>query len=105
MSPGFDILGRDLPLADLPTADFCVNVRLTFLTQIAAPPGGDLIRADVRVIWPIGILNSNPGFCNAVTAALPDPNTDPAAKRAANADPNAQVFHTLYTTTSLKENN
>ena len=68
-SPGFDILGRDLPRAQLVNADFCVNVRLQFLTQTALPPGGDFIRADVRVIWPIGILNSNPGFCNAATAA------------------------------------
>jgi prepilin-type N-terminal cleavage/methylation domain-containing protein len=104
-SPGFDILGRDLSLADLPIADFCVNVRLTFLTQTALPPGGDLIRADIRVIWPIAIINSDPGFCNANTAALADPNQDPAALRAVNADPGTPLFHTLYMTTSLKENN
>src|SRR5579884_2793927 len=33
MSPGFDVLGRDLPLAQLPNALFCVNVRLTWLVQ------------------------------------------------------------------------
>jgi len=103
-SPGFDILGRDLPQAQLVNADFCVNVRLQFLNQTALPPGGDFIRADVRVIWPIGILNSNPGFCNKTTAALADPNTDPAAQRDPNADPNALVFHTLYVTTGIMEN-
>ena len=100
-SPGFDILGRDLALADLPTADFCVNVRLTFLT--VAPATQDLIRADVRVIWPIGIINSYPGFCNAQLGALDDPNTGMALSDP-NADPNAPIFHALYLTTSIKEN-
>jgi prepilin-type N-terminal cleavage/methylation domain-containing protein len=104
MSPAFDILGRDLPQAQLAIADFCVNVRLTFLTVTALPPGGDLIRADVRVLWPIGILNSRPGFCNEITGAMVDPNTDPGAKIDPNADPNAPIFHTLYLTTSIKEN-
>jgi prepilin-type N-terminal cleavage/methylation domain-containing protein len=104
MSPGFDILGRDLPLMQLGSADFCVNVRLTWLTQTALPPGGDLIRADVRVLWPIGIINSLPGFCNQTTAALLDPNTDPNVALAAGADPNSPVFHQLYLTTTIKEN-
>ena len=38
MSPGFDILGRDLPQAQLASADFCVNVRLTWLDTTALPP-------------------------------------------------------------------
>jgi|HubBroStandDraft_6_1064221.scaffolds.fasta_scaffold856003_2 prepilin-type N-terminal cleavage/methylation domain-containing protein len=104
MSPAFDILGRDLPLLQLGSADFCVNVRLTWLTQTALPPGGDLIRADVRVLWPIGIINSLPGFCNSDTAALPDPNIDPKVINPAGGDPNAPVFHTLYLTTTIKEN-
>jgi prepilin-type N-terminal cleavage/methylation domain-containing protein len=101
-SPGFDILGRDLPQAALGSADFCVHVRLTWLTQ--APSPQDFIRADVRVVWPIGIVNSYPGFCNQNSAQLADPNTDPAATRDPNADPAAPVFHTLYVTTSIKEN-
>lgn len=104
MSPGFDILGRDLPQAQLAAADFCVNVRLTWLGASATPPGGDLIRADVRVLWPVGIINSLPGFCNLGTAALDDPNLDPAAKVNPGADSNAPVFHTLYLTTTVKEN-
>jgi prepilin-type N-terminal cleavage/methylation domain-containing protein len=104
MSPGFDILGRDLPAAQLATADFCVNVRLSWLTTTLVPPGGDLIRADVRVIWPIGIINSRPGFCNPTTAAAFDPNTDPGANRDPGADPSAPIFHALYLTTSIKEN-
>ena len=92
LSPAFDILGRDVALAD---ADFCVNVRLNWLTQTAVPPGGDLIRADVRVIWPVGIVNSSPGFCNTGLAAADDPNS---------GDPNALLFHAIYVTTSIKEN-
>jgi prepilin-type N-terminal cleavage/methylation domain-containing protein len=104
MSPAFDILGRDLPQAQLASADFCVNVRLTWLNTTALPPGGDLLRADVRVIWPIGIINSRPGFCNAGTAALVDPNTDNAALTNPSADPNTPVFHAIYLTTTIKEN-
>ncbi|HTB72060.1 MAG TPA: prepilin-type N-terminal cleavage/methylation domain-containing protein [Polyangiaceae bacterium] len=100
-SPGFDILGRDLPLGALGTADFCVNVRLTWLSQ---PPTLDLIRADVRVVWPIGIMNSAPGFCNPTTAGLVDPNVGSGAQTDPNGDPKAPVFHTLYVTTSIKEN-
>jgi prepilin-type N-terminal cleavage/methylation domain-containing protein len=105
MSPAFDILGRDLPgPPPFANPDFCVNVRLTWLNQTALAPFGDLIRADVRVLWPIGIINSYPGFCNTTTAALADPNTDPNATRDPNADPSAPVFHTIYVTTSIREN-
>lgn len=102
MSPAFDILGRDLPMNEFQSADFCVNVRLSFLSGPGQPQ--DFIRADVRVIWPIGIINSFPGFCTP-TAGLVDPNTGGAgAKVDPNADPNAPVFHTLYLTTSIREN-
>jgi prepilin-type N-terminal cleavage/methylation domain-containing protein len=104
-SPAFDILGRDLPgPPPFANADFCVNVRLTWLTKTGVPPGGDLIRADVRVLWPIGIINSFPTFCNAAIAGLDDPNAAPGATTDPNADPNAPIFHTLYVTTSIKEN-
>lgn len=95
MSPAFDILGRDVPLVN---ADFCVNVRLWLLTP-------DLVRADVRVIWPIGILNSAPGFCNANVAVLNDPNVQPPGVLVdPNVDPSAPVFHAIYLTTSIREN-
>jgi prepilin-type N-terminal cleavage/methylation domain-containing protein len=104
MSPAFDILGRDLPQASMNTADFCVHVRLSWLGTTLTPPGGDLMRADVRVLWPMGILNSLPGFCNAASAALLDPNGDPAILRTAGADPNEPAFHAIYVTTSVREN-
>jgi hypothetical protein len=105
MSPAFDILGRDLALgAPMNGADFCVHVRLQWLDQTGVPPGGDLMRADVRVVWPVGILNGAPGFCNTADAALLDPNTDPAILRPAGADPNEPAFHAIYITTSIREN-
>jgi hypothetical protein len=104
MSPGFDILGRDLAKGSLGSADFCVNLRLTWLSPANAQQ--DLIRADVRVLWPMGINNSLQGFCSP-TSAVPtdaDPNTDKAALRWATSDPNQPVFHTLYLTTTIREN-
>lgn len=101
MSPAFDILGRDVPLAN---ADFCVNVRLSWLTQTNVPPGGDLIRADVRVIWPIGLINSITDFCNGNVASLDDPNGAMGVNVAPGADPSAPVFHAIYLSTSIREN-
>jgi prepilin-type N-terminal cleavage/methylation domain-containing protein len=93
MSPGFDILGRDLAQADLPTALFCVNVRLTWLVARALPAEPGLIRADVRVLWPRGIGTTPTGFCNPGTASQdnPDPNVPP-------------LYHAIYMTTTIKEN-
>jgi hypothetical protein len=62
------------------------------------PTEPGLIRADVRVLWPRGIMGGTPaaGFCNATTAALVDPETSvPANER--------PFFHTIYMTTTLKE--
>jgi hypothetical protein len=106
MSPGFDILGRDLPMKELPPstvngwagAQFCVNVRLSWLVPQALPNEPGLIRADVRVLWPRGIVAGIPanGFCDATTAALTDPDTIvPTGQR--------PFFHTVYLTTDLME--
>jgi len=106
MSPGFDILGRDLPTADLipnaasgwPGAEFCVNVRLTWLVPQALPTEPGLIRADVRVLWPRGILGGIPsaGFCTTGVANLVDPETSAPAGQ-------TPFFHAIYMTTTLKE--
>jgi len=111
MSPGFDILGRDLPAGELvPSsatgwagAQFCVNVRLTWLVPPVPNPAGTtepgLIRADVRVLWPRGILGGSPaaGFCIPGTGSLADPEQSVPA----NEQP---FFHTIYMTTTIKEN-
>jgi hypothetical protein len=105
MSPAFDILGRDLPAGSMNTADFCVHVRLQWLGLTPGTlPGGDLIRLDVRVVWPVGILNSAPGFCNPASAALVDPNADPLVLRTSGADPNEPAFHAIYMSTAIREN-
>jgi prepilin-type N-terminal cleavage/methylation domain-containing protein len=82
-SPAFDILGRDLAVADLGNAVFCANVRLTWLTT------NELARADVRVLWPRGITNSAPsGWCKSALGNRPDP----------------LVYHSIYVTTALRGN-
>ncbi|MDP9002230.1 MAG: prepilin-type N-terminal cleavage/methylation domain-containing protein [Myxococcota bacterium] len=94
MSPGFDILGRDLPLADMTPSTtpfvagalFCTNIRMTWLSV------NELIRVDVRVLWPRGVGNVVPagGVCaNAVATS--------------NA-PNPLVFHSIYVTTAVRGN-
>jgi hypothetical protein len=87
MSPAFDILGRDLATADMPTAQFCANVRLTYLSADST-----LIRADVRVLWPRGVNNAPPagGFCTAAVGTLdmPDPLT----------------YHSIFVTVPIMEN-
>jgi Tfp pilus assembly protein PilV len=102
MSPGFDILGRDLPASLLlpdttngtgwPGATFCVNVRLTWLVA------NQLLRADVRVLWPRGVYDGPPstGFCTTNVASADDPETAITS----NQHP---FFHTIYTTTSIME--
>ncbi|HEY1693516.1 MAG TPA: prepilin-type N-terminal cleavage/methylation domain-containing protein [Polyangiaceae bacterium] len=106
MSPGFDILGRDLPQAQLaptiatgwPGASFCVNVRLQWLVPQSLPTEPGLLRADVRVLWPRGITGGAPkgGYCDDNTAALSDPETiAPAGEK--------PFFHALYFTTIIKE--
>ena len=93
MSPGFDILGRDLAAGDLPTSLFCVNVRLTWLVKPVLPIEPGLIHADVRVLWPRAINNSPGAFCDAAHASLVNP--DPA---------NPPLYHSLYMTTTIREN-
>jgi prepilin-type N-terminal cleavage/methylation domain-containing protein len=90
MSPGFDILGRDL--ANTSSALFCVNIRLTFLISDTTFPQNNLIRADVRVLWPRGISTVPPAGagCSATDGQsdAPDPIT----------------YHAIYTTTAIREN-
>jgi prepilin-type N-terminal cleavage/methylation domain-containing protein len=86
LSPGFDILGRDLVNADLSSALYCVNVKLTWLTT------NQLARVDVRVLWPRRISNAPPagGFCDTTTAAV--------------VAPNPLTYHSVYLTTAVRGN-
>lgn len=106
MSPGFDVLGRDLPktllapntLTSWPGAEFCVNVRLTWLVAPSGTVEPGLIRADVRVLWPRSITGGVPakGFCNDTNAALDDPESNVAAAQ-------KPFYHALYLTSALRE--
>jgi prepilin-type N-terminal cleavage/methylation domain-containing protein len=78
----FDIVGRDLAVADIGLAQFCVDVQLTTLVA------NELFRVQVRVSWPRGINSAPAGFC---TTALP-------------AIPNMTLYHAIYVTTAIKEN-
>lgn len=98
MSYAFDILGRDLPAADIPTKTiFCVNYRLQWLVAQALPAEPGLIRADVRVLWPRNISNDPPaGWCNTATAAMVNPDQ-------ASPNPPAPLYHSLYLTTTIRQ--
>jgi hypothetical protein len=98
VSPGFDILGRDLPLASLlptngvPGALFCVHVRIQPLDPAGAQA---LLRADVRVLWARGITST---FVPSAPTAVCDPSV-------ATADtPNPLAYHAIYVTTAIKGN-
>jgi prepilin-type N-terminal cleavage/methylation domain-containing protein len=99
VSPGFDILGRDLGGTDLhgdstnniPTrVTFCVNIRLNWIVT------NQLIRAEVRVFWPrTSILDPNTNgpvidWCNTTNATTVTNDT---------AD-----YHFLYVTTAIRQN-
>lgn len=99
-SPGFDVLGRDLPLASLSQAQqgvpgttglmFCTNVRITPLTQ-----NQDLLRAEVRVFWPRQLTSGlDPQICTQ----------NPPAGWSAD-DPTAlQKYHFVYLTSAIRMN-
>jgi len=101
ISPGFDILGRDLPQASLANAQFCVHIRLTYLVNnTTIGKGGiansqdNLIRADLRILWPRSLSDpsapvASDGVCGTVaTADIPDPS----------------VYQSIYVTTSIGQN-
>jgi prepilin-type N-terminal cleavage/methylation domain-containing protein len=102
MSPGFDILGRDVAQGKLTTdAHFCANVRLTWLVTQALPGEPGLIRADVRVLWPRDLYNSPiggtaAGFCTDAVADLDNPDVYTLGQQ--------PKYHAIYLTTTIKEN-
>lgn len=108
-SPGFDVLGRDVPIADLAWAAqgttngagvfttntqtvlaYCTNVRITPLTADQT-----LLRAEVRVFWPRDLFASiDPAVCTV--------NPPPAWQN----DPVATIetYHFLYLTSAIRQN-
>jgi prepilin-type N-terminal cleavage/methylation domain-containing protein len=93
VSPGFDILGRDLMPTDIAgtstkpsAAVFCVNIRLNWLVM------NQLIRAEVRVFWPRMIL-SGPNTTDWCTDANASAVTGDVAD-----------YHFVYAATALRQN-
>lgn len=88
VTPGFDLLGRDLPrsqLNDQNALAFCTNVRLTWLIP------NQLIRAEVRVFWPRG-TGIPMGFdCASAQNATLSTNTD-------------QKYRFVYASTAIRRN-
>jgi type II secretory pathway pseudopilin PulG len=94
VSPGFDILGRDISTAGLtPSAGvappvFCVNIQETSVYKDSN--FNNLIRLDVRVLWVRGITGgaTNPCDSTVATSALPSP----------------QLYQSVYLTTAIRPN-
>jgi|SRR5579883_1955163 len=104
VSPGFDILGRDLVAADikydstnptkLSSAQFCVNIRLNWLVV------NQLIRAEVRVFWPRA--RSYPDD-QAVTPNYVGTDWCSAANTS-NVTGNTTDYHFVYAATAIRQN-
>ena len=93
VSPGFDILGRDIPTqSGLTDAFFCVHLRETWLAQNATTPTNSLMRVELRVVWPRGIAQDTyaPPLCDTTSA------------QTANPDP--RLYSTLYMVTAVRAN-
>ncbi len=96
MSYAFDVLGRDLPKADIAANTvFCVNYELDWLVTQALPLEPGLIRATVRVLWLRKISTEPSGdWCDSVST-LANPEPSPST--------NGPVYHSLYMTTTIRE--
>ncbi len=92
VSPGFDMLGRDVGASGLANAFFCVHLRETWLSQNNALPANSLMRVELRVVWPRGIAQD--------TVALP--LCDATSATTANPDP--RLYSTLYMVTAVRAN-
>jgi type II secretory pathway pseudopilin PulG len=95
ISPGFDILGRDIQtVGGLSNAIFCVHLRENWLVQNAVTPTDSLMRVELRVVWPRGVIvsttTSAPTLCSVSAAATPNPN--------------AELYSTLYMVTAVRAN-
>ncbi len=93
ISPGFDILGRDIPtVAGLKNAIFCVHLRENWLAQNSATPTDNLMRVELRVVWPRGVSQSDYGGSLCDTTSASTLNPDPVA------------YSTLYMVTAVRAN-
>jgi prepilin-type N-terminal cleavage/methylation domain-containing protein len=102
LSPAFDTLGRDLARdEEVPIGFFCVQLRGIWLggaNDQQTPPTyladhfNDLLRVEVRVFWPRGLL----------TASLPGQGCAAANLAAASTTP--EKFQYVYLATAVRQN-
>jgi type IV pilus assembly protein PilV len=79
ISPGFDILGRDVPKTLLDTnTTFCVHVNETWVIGNGSSVD-DLLRVDLRVVWSRGITSSVQPCTTTASSAVFLDNTQYAA--------------------------
>jgi prepilin-type N-terminal cleavage/methylation domain-containing protein len=93
ISPGFDILGNDVPPNASPPPVFCVHVQETWLVNNAGAPQDNLMRVDLRVVWVRGIN---------LTSPVHSPCDKANVAQVQNPDPT--LYQTLYMTTAVREN-
>ena len=91
ISPGFDVLGRDIPsVAGLSAAVFCVHLRETWLANNVNNVSDSLMRVEIRVVWPRGFAYGKaPPLCSAGSTVTP---------------PDPQLYSTLYMVTAVRAN-
>lgn len=94
ISPGFDVLGRDIPtVGALTGAVFCVHLRESWLAYNTTNPTDSLLRVELRVVWPRGL----------VTAAYAPPICDTTSVQS-NQDIDPTRYSTLYMVTAVRAN-
>jgi type II secretory pathway pseudopilin PulG len=97
-SPAFDILGRDLDLADAPNAIFCTHVKIDPIANNPnLLPGNpdSLLRATVIVFWKKQLVQS---------AGTPAGNCTKYFDVAADEAANPGTWHIVYAVTGVRKN-
>jgi len=88
----FDALGNPINDANLANAQFCVHLRLTRVYLNSISPGIEVIRTEVRVIWPRtdGTIVTN--FCDAPGTNVP-----------IVGDTQSSNYHFLYQVSAVRQ--
>jgi type IV pilus assembly protein PilV len=88
----FDALGNPIDDTNLANAQFCVHLRLTRVYLNSISPGIEVIRTEVRVIWPRtdGTIVTN--FCDAPGTNVP-----------VVGDTQSSNYHFLYQVSAVRQ--
>lgn len=96
--PAFDAQGALVPQAQLATdAAYCVHLKLERMLPIGTKAGADIMRAQVRVVWPRRSIVSGSGATQQAHPCLTDPKT-------INSATNRQAYHQIVLTSALRQN-